>query len=208
MKRRYPFDPPEAVAHLRGRDPVLAKLIGRVGPFGLELRRAESLFAALLRSITFQQLNGNAAAAIHGRVLEVLERHGGASPEALGRAKDAELRAAGLSRNKIASVRDLAAKCRAGVVPTLAEARRLPDEELVARLTGVRGIGPWTVHMLLIFNLGRPDVMPVGDFAVRLAFKRVYRKRRDPAPSAILKHAERWRPYRTVASWYLWRSLG
>ncbi len=109
--------------------------------------------------------------------------------------------------NKLLAVRDLAAKCREGTVPSLKEARKLGDDELVARLTTVRGIGPWTVHMLLIFYLGRPDVMPVGDFAIRLGFKKLYKKRKDPAPEAILKHARRWQPYRSVASWYLWRSL-
>jgi DNA-3-methyladenine glycosylase II len=104
-------------------------------------------------------------------------------------------------------VRDLAAKCREGTVPSLKEARQLRDDELVARLTAVRGIGPWTVHMLLIFYLGRPDVMPVNDFAIRLGFKKLYKKRKDPTPEAILKHARRWQPYRSVASWYLWRSL-
>jgi 3-methyladenine DNA glycosylase/8-oxoguanine DNA glycosylase len=104
-------------------------------------------------------------------------------------------------------VRDLAAKCNEGTVPSLKEARALDDDELVSRLTTVRGIGPWTVHMLLIFHLGRPDVMPTGDFAIRLAFQRLYRKRKEPRPDAILRHARRWRPYRSVASWYLWRSL-
>ena len=105
------------------------------------------------------------------------------------------------------AVRDLSLKCREGTVPSLRDARGLADEELVTRLTEVRGIGPRTVHMLLIFYLGRPDVMPTGDFAIRLGFKRLYRKRKDPAPEAIIKHARRWQPYRSVASWYLWRSL-
>jgi 3-methyladenine DNA glycosylase/8-oxoguanine DNA glycosylase len=112
-----------------------------------------------------------------------------------------------LSANKLLAVRDLAAKCTAGTVPSLKAAAKLGDDELVARLTEVRGIGPWTVHMLLIFHLGRPDVMPTGDFAIRLGFKKLYRKRKDPTPEAIIKHARRWQPYRSVASWYLWRSL-
>jgi 3-methyladenine DNA glycosylase/8-oxoguanine DNA glycosylase len=207
MKPKFRPIPGDAVAHLRASDPALAALIDRVGPFALEIRPVESLFAALLRSITYQQLHGNAAAAILGRVLAVLARHGGTTPEALGLASDADLRAAGLSRNKLLAVRDLAAKCQAGVVPSLAEAHRLGDEELVERLTAVRGIGPWTVHILLIFYLGRPDVMPTGDYAIRAGFKKLYRKRQDPAPAAILKHARRWQPYRSVASWYLWRSL-
>lgn len=207
MKPKFRYVPGDAVAHLRASDPALAALIDRVGPFALKIRPVESLFAALLRSITYQQLHGNAAAAILGRVLAVLARHGGTTPGALGLASDADLRAAGLSRNKLLAVRDLAAKCQAGVVPTLPEAHRLGDEELVERLTAVRGIGPWTVHILLIFYLGRPDVMPTGDYAIRVGFKKLYRKRQDPAPAAILRHARRWQPYRSVASWYLWRSL-
>jgi DNA-3-methyladenine glycosylase II len=207
MKPRLGYDPAAALAHLRAADPALAVLIRRVGPFALELKPAASLFEALLRSIVYQQLHGKAAATIHGRVLAELARHGGPTPAALTRCTDAALRAAGLSRNKLLAVCDLSAKCRAGTVPSLAAAARLGDEELVARLTEVRGIGPWTVHMLLIFHLGRPDVMPTGDFAIRLAFQKLYRKRQDPAPVTILRHARRWAPYRTVASWYLWRSL-
>lgn len=140
-------------------------------------------------------------------MLAALCPHGGATPAALEEVSDDALRAAGLSRNKLLSARDLASRCRAGEVPSVRAAQRLSDDELVARLTAVRGIGPWTVHMLLIFNLGRPDVMPTGDYAVRLAFRKLYRKRKDPTPETILKHARRWQPYRSVASWYLWRSL-
>ncbi len=207
MKLKLQFDSAAAVAHLRASDTALATLIDRVGPFALELQAADSLFEALLRSIVYQQLHGKAAATIHGRVLVELAKHGGTTPEALVRATDAALRGAGLSGNKLLAVRDLAAKCREGTVPSLREALRLADEELVTRLTAVRGIGPWTVHMLLIFYLGRPDVMPTGDFAIRLAFKNLYRKRKDPTPEAILKHTRPWQPYRSVASWYLWRSL-
>ncbi len=207
MKPKLNFDPAAALAHLRSSDKRLAALIDRVGPFALELQPADSLFEAMLRSIVYQQLHGKAAATIHGRVLLELDRHGGPTPAALTRATDAALRGAGLSRNKLLAVRDLAAKCLAGTVPSLREAHELGDDELVARLTAVRGIGPWTVHMLLIFHLGRPDVMPTGDFAIRLGFKKLYNKRQDPAPEAILKHTRRWQPYRSVASWYLWRSL-
>jgi 3-methyladenine DNA glycosylase/8-oxoguanine DNA glycosylase len=207
MKRKLRFKPTEALAHLRASDPALGALIDRIGTFALELKPADSLFEAMLRSIVYQQLHGKAAATIHGRVLAVLERHGGPTPEALIKATDEELRGAGLSRNKLLAVRDLAAKCIEGTVPSLKEAHALPDEELVTRLTTVRGIGPWTVHMLLIFYLGRPDVMPTGDFAIRLGFKKLYNKRKDPRPEAIILHACRWQPYRSVASWYLWRSL-
>ncbi|HTL69403.1 MAG TPA: hypothetical protein VL200_17185 [Lacunisphaera sp.] len=207
MKPRLGFDPTAATAHLRAADPRLAALIDRVGRFALELKPTRSLFEAMLRSIVYQQLHAKAAGSIHDRVLAVLRAHGGPVPEAVARASDAELRGAGLSVNKLLAIRDLAAKCLAGTVPSLREARRLADEELVARLTEVRGIGPWTVHMLLIFYLGRPDVMPTGDFAIRLGFRRLFNKRKDPAPEIILRHARRWQPYRSVASWYLWRSL-
>ena len=207
MRPKLGYEPAAALAHLRSSDEVLAALIDRVGPFALELTAADSLFEALLRSIVYQQLHGKAAATIHARVLAELDRHGGATPEALAKVPDAALRRAGLSRNKLLAVRDLATQCSTGTVPSLKEARELGDDELVTRLTGVRGIGPWTVHMLLIFYLGRPDVMPTGDFAIRLGFKQLYKKRKDPTPEAILKHTRRWQPYRSVASWYLWRSL-
>lgn len=204
---RLSFAPAEALAHLRASDPALCGLIERVGPFRLTLEPAPSLFAALLRSIVYQQLHGKAAATILARVHATLAPHGGIEPASVARAGAEALRAAGLSRAKFAAIVDLADKCAAGCVPTLRQAAALSDDDLVARLTEVRGIGPWTVHMLLIFTLGRPDVMPTGDFAIRLAFKKLYRKRRDPSPAAILRHARAWSPYRSVASWYLWRSL-
>lgn len=207
MKPRLQFEPTAALAHLRASDATLATLIDRIGPFALELKPASSLFEALLRSIVYQQLHGKAAATIHGRVLVELARHGGTTPSALNLASDSALRGAGLSGNKLLAVRDLAAKCLEGTVPSLAAVQKLADDELVARLTAVRGIGPWTVHMLLIFYLGRPDVMPTGDFAIRLAFKKLYRKRLEPKHEDIIKQARRWQPYRSVASWYLWRSL-
>lgn len=206
MRLKLNYDPVAAVDHLRGSDPVMAALIDRVGPCGLKVEPSKSLFEAMLRSIVYQQLHGSAASAILRRVLEVLKQNGGPTAEALHRSPEEALRGAGLSRNKLLAARDLAAHCLDGIVPTLREANKLSDEELEERLTQVRGIGPWTVHMLLIFHLGRPDVMPTGDFAVRLGFKTVYRKRKDPTPAAILKHARRWQPYRSVASWYLWRS--
>jgi 3-methyladenine DNA glycosylase/8-oxoguanine DNA glycosylase len=207
VKSKLHYDPAAAVAHLRQADPEMAALIDRVGPFVLPPRKTATLFEALLRSIVYQQLHGKAASTILGRVVAILDRHGGATAEAMLAASDEHLRGAGLSRSKMLAGRDLAAKVRDGVVPSLREAHALTDDELVARLTEVRGIGPWTVHMLLIFYLGRPDVMPTGDYAVRMAFKRLYRKRREPKPEHILKHAKRWQPYRSVAAWYLWRSM-
>jgi 3-methyladenine DNA glycosylase/8-oxoguanine DNA glycosylase len=207
MKPRFQFLPEAAVAHLRAGDDLLAGAMDRVGLFTLELRPIKNLFEALLRSIIYQQLHGKAAASIHARVIAQLAAHGGTTPEALAKVSDAALRGAGLSANKLLALRDLARKCREGTVPTLREAHRLSDAELVTRLTEVRGIGPWTVHMLLIFYLGRPDVLPTGDLAIRAAFKKIYRKRRDPTPEVIIRHARRWQPYRSVACWYLWRSL-
>lgn len=207
MKLVVSFHPGQATAHLRAHDEILAAAIDRIGPFTLEPRPAQSLFEAMLRSIIYQQLHGKAAASIHGRVLTELNRQGGATPAAVMKTADAVLREAGLSANKLLAVRDVALKCRQGTVPTLKEAHRLSDDELAARLTQVRGVGSWTVHMLLIFYLGRPDVLPTGDFAIRMAFKKLYRKRKDPTPEVIFKHARRWQPYRSIASWYLWRSL-
>lgn len=207
MKSRLQFDPADALTHLRTQDALMAELIEQVGPFKLTPHRTNSLFEALLRSIVYQQLHGKAAATILGRVTEVLAPHGGATPAALMAASDEQLRAAGLSRAKLAATRDLAAKCAEGLVPTWREAKKMGEAELLSRLTEVKGIGPWTVHMLLIFHLGRPDVLPTGDFAIRLAFKKLYRKRTDPKPEAIARHARCWQPYRSVASWYLWRSL-
>jgi 3-methyladenine DNA glycosylase/8-oxoguanine DNA glycosylase len=203
----FAFDPVAAVAHLRQADSQLAELIARQGPFDLELRPVKSIFEALLRSIIYQQLHGRAAEAIHGRVLAELRQAGPVAPATLAKVPDKRLRAAGLSAGKLRALRDLGEKSLAGVVPTLAQARQMNEAELTTRLTAVRGIGPWTVHMLMIFYLGHGNVMPTGDYAIRAAFQRLYRKRQEPTPAHILKHARRWEPYRSVASWYLWRSL-
>ena len=207
MKPRFYYEPAEAVAHLRRSDAVLAEMMDRVGGFALELRPMEDLFEAMLRLIVHQQLHGKAAKSIHGRVVAELKPQGGVTPEALGKVSDAALRGAGLSANKLLAIRDLGRKSLEGVVPTLKEAHALEDAELILRLTEGRGIGPWTVQMLLIFYLGRPDVWPTGDFAIRQAFKRLYKKRKDPSVEAMVKHARRWQPFRSVATWYLWRSL-
>jgi DNA-3-methyladenine glycosylase II len=207
MKPRFYYVPDEAVAHLRAGDELLAREMDRIGPFVLQPSATKSLFQALMRSIIYQQLHGKAANSIHTRVLAQLKAHGGPTPAALAKLPDETLRGAGLSAGKLRAIRDLAAKSLDGTVPTLREAHTLDDAELVTRLTAVRGIGPWTVHMLLIFYLGRPDVLPTGDLAIRVAFKRLYNKRKDPSPEILTRHAKRWQPYRSVASWYLWRSL-
>jgi DNA-3-methyladenine glycosylase II len=198
------FDGEGAATALAASDPVLAQVIARVGACPLAPRPQVDLFEPLLRSIVYQQLHGKAAAAIHGRVVALMAAPTAASLQAV---PDALLRAAGLSGNKIRAVRDLAARALDGTVPTAAEAAALGDEDLIARLVKVRGIGPWTVQMLMIFYLGRPDVMPVADFGVRKAFSLLYRRGRPCTPEAILRHAKRWRPYRSTATWYLWRSL-
>jgi len=196
-----------AVKRLRAADPVMAELIERVGPFRLQLKPDET-FDALLRSIVYQQLNGRAASTIHARVLAHFPKERPLTPRSLLATPDAKLRSAGLSANKLRAMRDLADKALKGVVPPRAEAEMLPDEELIERLTEVRGIGVWTVQMFLIFYLGRPDVMPSGDFGVRKGFGLLYRKSSQlPPPAALEKHAKLWAPYRSAASWYLWRSL-
>ena len=198
------FDGAGAASALAASDPVLAEVIERVGACPLAPRPEVDLFQALLRSIVYQQLHGKAAAAIRGRVVALMAAPNAASLQAV---PDASLRAAGLSGNKIRAVRDLAARALDGTVPTAADAAALRDEDLIDRLVRVRGIGPWTVQMLMIFYLGRPDVMPVADFGVRKAFSLLYRRGRPCTPEAILRHAKRWRPHRSTATWYLWRSL-
>lgn len=161
-----------------------------------------------MQSIVYQQLNGKAAATIHGRVLALFGGEKKLTPKAMLKMPKSKLRGAGLSENKFLAVRDLAAKSLSGVVAPRRELEKLPDAEIIARLTEVRGIGEWTVQMFLMFKLGRPDVLPTGDFGVRKAFGLLYRKTSVlPPPSALEKHGKIWAPYRSVASWYLWRKL-
>ncbi len=197
---------PEAVAHLIDSDRTLARLIRKVGPCTLKPQRRRSPFQALIRSVTFQQLNGAVAEKIFGRVLALYPAETFPTPDELLATPDDRLRAAGLSRNKIAAVKDIAAKTIAGVVPESRLARRMSNEEMLERLTTVRGVGPWTVEMLLIFTLGRQDVLPVTDFGVRKGFALTYGLADLPTPAVLLKHGEKWRPHRTTASWYLWRA--
>jgi O-6-methylguanine DNA methyltransferase len=202
----FGFDPAQAVAHLRDADPVLAKLIDTVGPFRMRLREARSIFVALAEAIVYQQLNGKAAASIFARVCALFPVAQGLDAGLVLGMPEARLRAAGLSNNKLLSIRDLARKTVQGEVPTLAEAHGMDDEMLVERLTQVRGIGRWTVEMLLISRLGRPDVLPVDDYGIRAGFAAAYRKRNLPAPKDLHKPGAKWKPYRSVASWYLWRA--
>jgi methylated-DNA-[protein]-cysteine S-methyltransferase len=201
------YDPKAAVRHLRATDPVLARVIDASPRFNLVLQDTPNLFGALAEAIVYQQLTGKAAATIYGRVKALFPRgRRSPTPEQILAVSDAKLRGAGLSRAKTAALRDLARKASAGELPSLAQARRMEDEAIVEALTAVRGIGRWTAEMLLIFRLGRPDVLPVGDYGVRKGFAVAYRKRKLPTPKALEAYGERWKPYRTVASWYLWRA--
>ena len=200
------YDAGAAVKQLAKADPVLGRLMKRAGPFALKTRHMHNPFEALARNIVFQQLHGSAAEAIHRRVLELFGGGRLRPQDVLGAAEET-LRGVGLSGAKTAALKDLAAKTLDGTVPTLARLKRMEDEEIVARLTQVRGIGRWTVEMLLMFRLGRPDVLPVGDYAVRKGFMVAYGLDEMPKPKALELHAEAWRPYRSVASWYMWRAL-
>jgi O-6-methylguanine DNA methyltransferase len=203
----FGFDAVEAVTHLRAADPALGRLMDQVGPFRMELKRTPSIFVALTESIVYQQLTGRAAATIFARVCALFPRaHHGPTPDQILRVSDERLRAAGLSQNKLLALRDLARRAVAGEIPTLAQAQKLADEAIIERLTEVRGIGRWTAEMLLMFRLGRPDVLPVDDYGIRSGYAAAFGKRALPKPGALAKYGARWAPYRTVASWYLWRA--
>ena len=200
------FDPEEAVRALRAEDPDLAALIDRVGPFALRVQGLQSPFEALAQAIVHQQLTARAAAGILGRLRALGARGRFPRPADVLAATDDGLRAAGLSRPKALALRDLAAHAIDGSLPPANVLRRMDDEEIVGRLDPIRGIGRWTVEMLLIFRLGRPDVLPVDDYGLRKGFARAFGLRSVPAPRTVARRGERWRPFRTVASWYLWRA--
>jgi methylated-DNA-[protein]-cysteine S-methyltransferase len=205
-----PYDAIEACRHLSSADPVLAVHLERIGEYKLRLEKTEGTFAALAEAIVYQQLNGKAAATIFGRVRSLF-RKGRLEPKALLALSDEQLRAAGLSRSKLAALRDLSERAAAGSIPTLAQLGAMDDAAIIERLTEVRGIGPWTVEMLLIFRLGRPDVLPVTDYGIKKGFARLFHrgKRKEnelPTAEDMLRRATRWRPFRSVASWYLWRA--
>jgi DNA-3-methyladenine glycosylase II len=213
------YDRAQAVLDLTTADPRLGKLIARVGPFTMKLASTQSPFEALLESIVYQQLHGKAAATIHRRLIEGFYPLTGEgihpTPQHLLDCPNEQLRAAGLSHNKALAVRDLAAKTIDGTVPTLLRIRRMSDEAIIEHLTQVRGIGRWTVEMMLIFRLGRPNVLPVDDYGVRKGFaltfmglKPTQKVTPDLLPKAdvMRKRAKRWEPWCSVASWYLWRA--
>lgn len=199
------YDIDAAIAAL-AEDPPLGALIARVGDYGLTLRDVASPFHGLLRAIVYQQLSGKAAGTIYGRV-NALYPDQTPTPALLLATPDEQLRSAGLSAAKTAAAKDLAAKTVAGVVPTADALASMDDEQIIARLTSVRGIGRWTVEMLLMFNLGRPDVLPITDLGIRKGFMLTYELDLLPAPSYLRTYGERWAPYRSVASWYLWRAV-
>jgi DNA-3-methyladenine glycosylase II len=187
------------------RDPILAALIRRQGPCGLAAAQRADHFSALVRAITFQQLSTKAASTIHARMMALMP-DGIATPGALAVVTDDQLRTAGLSRQKTAYLRDLCEKVSKKVVD-LEALDALSDEEIIAALVTVKGIGRWSAEMFLIFRLLRPDVLPVGDLGILTAVQRAYRLRKRPSPERLRKIGEAWRPYRSIASWYLWRSL-
>jgi O-6-methylguanine DNA methyltransferase len=202
------YDWHEAMAHLSKADPVLAKHFKRLKGEKLEARAMEDPFLYLARSITFQQLAGAAARTIWGRVLDRFAAKGGLpTPESMLVMPEPDLRSAGLSAAKTAAMKDLAAKALEGIIPHTKDLAKMSDEEIIARLSAVRGVGKWTVEMTLMFRLGRPDVLPVDDLGVRNGFDKVHGRKRKVTPKELTTYAERWRPYRTVGSWLMWRVL-
>ena len=192
---------------LAAADPALGKVIKRVGLFTPDWQLDSSPYEGLFRSIVYQQLSGKAAGTIFGRVCAACGNGKIPAPEVVGTIEDGVLRGAGLSRNKTLAIRDLALRTIDGTVPDRATAHRTPDGELIDRLVAVRGVGRWTAEMLLMFGLGRPDVFPVSDLGIRKGFQITYGMKRMPAEVTMHRQGKRWAPYRTIASWYLWRIL-
>ena len=193
-----------ALNHLKSSDPVLAAIIARVGPCEIKLAYREPEFPALVRSIVFQQLNGKAATTIFNRLLEAAG--GTITPESISNLTVAELRRVGLSKQKLSYIRDLADHAMEGRI-NFSAFPSMSDEEVISELTQVKGIGVWTAHMFLMFALRRENILPIGDFGIRSAIQKAYRKRKMPDAKTITKLARKWHPYCTVACWYLWRSL-
>ncbi len=194
------------IRHLSKIDPVMRRLIREVGPFTLTPRSKRSPFESLARAIAYQQLHEKAAESILRRFVALFPAKRFPQPDDLLVMNEQAIRGAGFSQAKVAALRDLAVKTLDGTVPTGAIVRKLDDEAIIERLIAVRGIGRWTVEMLLIFQLGRPDVLPVDDFGVRNGFRIAYGKRLMPKPNEVRRYGERWKPYRTAAAWYLWRA--
>ncbi len=206
MPPDLPYDPVDASQALARADPRLGDVIARVGPPTFEVRAAETL-PALVRSVVYQQLSGKAAGTIHGRVLEAFGTGGVLDPAALATAEDEALRACGLSRAKTAAVRDLVGRHLDGSLPTRTALLGMDDDEVVDALTAVRGVGRWTAQMILLFNLGRPDVWPTTDLGVREGYRLVAGLDARPTPRELEDAGETYRPWRSVAAWYLWRAV-
>lgn len=192
----------KAVIHLKKCDPILRDIIERVGPFRMEYGPAE--FHSLAEAIVYQQLNGKAAVTIFRRFAALAGEP--LTPQGILKLSNEQLRSVGLSKQKSAYLKDLAAKTAAGQLD-FARLPELSDEEVIKELTQVKGIGVWTAHMFLMFSLRRPNVLPTGDYGVQMAVKKHYKKRKLPKPKDMEKIARAWEPYRSVACWYMWRSL-
>lgn len=188
-------------------DPVMRRLIKRHGPCGIDERRW-SPYEALTRAIAHQQLHGKAAQMILGRFVALYGNGRFPTPAQVLATHPSRIRRAGFSRAKVLAIRDIARHAVSGVVPTRRAAVKLTDEAIIERLMPIRGVGRWTIEMLLIFTLNRPDVLPVDDFGVREGYRRAYNKRRQPTPKALRALGEQWKPYRSAAAWYLWRAAG
>lgn len=192
----------KAIHHLKKSDPVLRAVIDRVGPCRMEFGSPE--FASLAETIVYQQLNGKAAVTIFNRFAALAGEP--LTPEGVLKLTDEQLRSVGLSKQKSSYLKDLSAKTAAGLLD-FARLPELPDEEVIKHLTQVKGIGVWSAQMFLMFTLKRPDVLPTGDYGIQAAIKKHYKKRKMPKPDVMEKIARPWAPYRSVACWYLWRSL-
>jgi DNA-3-methyladenine glycosylase II len=204
---KLPYDHVAAHAHLTAKDKRLARLIAKNGEFKFALDTCDSVYESLLEAIVHQSISGKAAAKIFSRIKALGANGQCPTPHEILATSIQALREAGLSNAKAAAMHDLAQKTIDGIVPTLDAARSLSDEELVARLVSVKGIGAWTVEMFLIFRLGRPDVLPIHDYGVQKGFALTYNKPFIPKPRELAEFGERWRPYRSIASWYMWRAV-
>jgi DNA-3-methyladenine glycosylase II len=196
----------QADRFLASQDPDFAALIAKVGPSRLAIERKREPYQALMRAVTYQQLHGRAAEAIMGRVIGLFPDHPFPPPDQFLACTDQELRACGLSANKLLAMRDIAAKTVSGLVPSRAAAARLDNEALIERLTALRGVGRWTVEMFLMFSLGRPDILPIDDFGVREGYRKLKKLEVQPKPKALAEIGLAWAPYRSTAAWYLWRA--
>jgi DNA-3-methyladenine glycosylase II len=202
-----PFDLAAAVAHLSNCDPCIARLVQEAVPFEPNIDHTQSPYEALMEAIAYQSISGKAAATIYARVKALSAAGQTPTPQEMLKLSKPALRKAGLSGAKILAMKELAQKTIDRIVPTHEEALKLSDEELIERLVSVRGIGVWTVEMFLIFRLGRPDILPIHDLGVQKGWSVAYGKKHKPRPKELLAFGERWRPYRTIASWYMWRAF-